>query len=152
MLDGVPTPLEIGRATTNLKIDLPGMGENGSLVVENPNNSSVQEKIDGALEWWNNNAYQDGYVNPAGYVAWGGVSYTDANGVRRSASTGNFSLGQVGRIDLPAGAHNITLDVDYRSVFDWFDLFTDKFDVPTPKCYKVWGTLFDRRYSTITCN
>jgi len=91
-------------------------------------------------------------VNKAGYVAWGEVSYTDTYGLRRSASTGNFSLVQVGRINLPAGAHNITLDVGYRSVFYWFDLFTDKFDVPTKKCYKVWCTLFDRRYSTITCN
>jgi len=382
MLDGVPTPLEIGRAPASLRVDLPGMGENGSLVVENPNNSTIQENIDDALEWWNNNAYQEGYVNPAyisykssssyssqqlaidvglnvawasndvsaqfnyttstskqvammafkqgfysvtmntpenpsdvfgpqvtmedievkmsnqappayvhsvvygriimfrmestlqvssadmaialeyatgvtnvsgstetriknilansttnvitiggnaavaseavsarnfgdlqtiikgenavysknnpgvpiaytirylkdneiakmgyttdysvtecsktlvpgakitivneaGYVAWGGVSYTDANGVRKNASTGNLSLGQVGRIDLPAGAHNISLDVDYRSVFDWFDLFTANFEIPTQRCYKVWGTLFSPQYGTITCN
>jgi hypothetical protein len=56
------------------------------------------------------------------------------------------------RIDLPAGAHEISFDVDYRSLFDWFDLFTNNFSVPTKRCYKVWGTLFDRRYSTITCN
>lgn len=382
MLDGVPTPLEIGRAPVSLRIDLPGMGENGSLVVENPNNSTVQTRIDQALDWWNNNAYQEGYVNPAyisykssssyssqqlaidvglnvawasndvsaqfnytstttqkvammafkqgfysvtmntpenpsdifgpeviledieakissqappayvhsvvygriimfrmestleissadlaialeyatgvtsisgstetkiknilanatthvitiggnaavasaavsarnfgdlqkiikgenavynksnpgvpiaytirylkdnkiakmgyttdysvtecskalvpgaritivneaGYVAWGGVSYTDANGIRRNKDTGNFSLGQVGRIDLPAGAHDISLDVDYRSVFDWFDLFSASFTVPAKKCYKIWGTLFDRQYATITCN
>lgn len=387
MLDGAPTPLEIDRKPANLRIDLPGMGENGSLVVENPNNSTVQAAIDDGLSWWNDNAYQEGYVNPAyisyksssSYssqqlsidvglnVAWatgevasqfeysssttkkvamlafkqgfysvtlnipqspsdlfgpevtaadlegkigssappayvhsviygriimfrmestlqvtsadvavaleyatgvtqvsgdtetsiknilanssttvitiGGnaavaseavsaknfgdlqkiikgenavysksnpgvpIAYTirylkdneiakmgyttdysvtecsrakvpgatitiqnDAGYVvratasfsimddvtketkRPSKSTGDFSAGFVKRIDIPAGAYNISLDVDYRSVFDWFDLFTHKFSVPTRRCYKTWGTLFDTRYGTISCN
>ncbi|MEX0291650.1 MAG: thiol-activated cytolysin family protein [Flavobacteriaceae bacterium] len=65
MLDGAPDPLALGRAPMTLRIDLPGMGENGNIVVEEPSNSKVQSGIDGALEWWNANAYQDGYVNAA---------------------------------------------------------------------------------------
>jgi thiol-activated cytolysin len=65
MLDGAPTPLQVDRAPVKLRIDLPGMGENGNLVVENPSNGTVQAKIDEALDWWNENAYQEGYVNPA---------------------------------------------------------------------------------------
>ena len=69
MLDGAPTPLAINRAPVRLRIDLPGMGQQGNVVVDNPDNGSVQAKIDEALDWWNNNAYQDGYVNPA-YISY----------------------------------------------------------------------------------
>lgn len=41
------------------------MGDHGNIVVENPDNGTVQAKIDEALGWWNENAYQEGYVNPA---------------------------------------------------------------------------------------
>ena len=69
MLDGAPTPLQVNRAPVSLRIDLPGIGENGNLIVEDPNNGAVQAKIDEALEWWNENAYQEGYVNPA-YISY----------------------------------------------------------------------------------
>lgn len=70
-LGGLPTPAAVDRAPMTLRIDLPGMGENGSLNVESPSNSDVQTKIDEALEWWNANAYQEGYVNAANssYIA-----------------------------------------------------------------------------------
>ncbi len=65
MKDGVPVPITLGRAPITLSINLPGFGENGTIVVDNPQNSNVQSGIDNALQWWNNNAYQDGYVNPS---------------------------------------------------------------------------------------
>jgi len=65
MLDGLPDPLTLERGPVSLRVDLPGIGQNGNLTVNNPTNSSVQAAIDGALEWWNGNAYQDGYVNAA---------------------------------------------------------------------------------------
>ncbi len=65
MLDGLPEPITLPRAPVTFKIDLPGIGENGVKTVENPTNSNIQSAIDNALEWWNANAYQDGYVNPA---------------------------------------------------------------------------------------
>ncbi|SEJ09982.1 Thiol-activated cytolysin [Cyclobacterium xiamenense] len=70
-LGGLPTPAGIDRAPMSLRIDLPGMGENGSLRIDKPSNSLVQTKIDEALEWWNENAYQEGYVNAANssYIA-----------------------------------------------------------------------------------
>ncbi|AUP81409.1 thiol-activated cytolysin family protein [Flavivirga eckloniae] len=63
MLDGMPDPLTLGRAPMTLRLDLPGIGESGNIVIDNPSNSNVQSSIDGALEWWNANAYQEGYVN-----------------------------------------------------------------------------------------
>ncbi|TNF40095.1 MAG: hypothetical protein EP311_09560, partial [Cytophagales bacterium] len=70
-LGGLPTPAGVDRAPMTLRIDLPGMGQNGSLKVDKPSNSNVQTKIDEALEWWNANAYQEGYVNAANssYIA-----------------------------------------------------------------------------------
>ncbi len=65
MLDGNPTPLQVSRAPVNLHVDLPGIGDAGNITVSNPGNGTVQAKIDGALQYWNNNAYKDGYVNPA---------------------------------------------------------------------------------------
>ncbi|MEX2512878.1 MAG: thiol-activated cytolysin family protein [Cyclobacteriaceae bacterium] len=65
MLDGLPDPLTIKRAPVTLRLDLPGIGENGTIVIDKPSNSDVQTGIDNALEHWNNNAYQEGYVNAA---------------------------------------------------------------------------------------
>ncbi|MGI9552605.1 MAG: thiol-activated cytolysin family protein [Aurantibacter sp.] len=63
MLDGAPDPLTLARAPMTLRLDLPGIGDQGNIVVDNATNSSVQSNIDNALEWWNDNAYQEGYVN-----------------------------------------------------------------------------------------
>jgi len=60
---GLPTPVTLGRAPIDLRVDLPGIGENGNVAVENPTFNSVDAGIDEALEWWNANAFQDGYVN-----------------------------------------------------------------------------------------
>lgn len=62
-LGGLPTPAAVDRAPMTLRIDLPGMGENGTLQIDKPSDFSVAVKIDEALEWWNANAYQKGYVN-----------------------------------------------------------------------------------------
>jgi len=63
MLDGMPEPVTLGRAPVNLRIDLPGIGEKGNIVVKKPTNSVIQSNIDDALEWWNANKYQEGYIN-----------------------------------------------------------------------------------------
>ena len=63
LLKGIPTPVALKRSEVTMRLDLPGIGDNGIIKVENPVNSNVQSSIDNALEWWNNNAYQDGYVN-----------------------------------------------------------------------------------------
>lgn len=65
MLKGTPIPITLERAPMTLRIDLPGMRSNGTIKVEKPNNSNVQTSIDEALEWWNANAYQEGYTNPS---------------------------------------------------------------------------------------
>ena len=68
---GLPTPVTMDRAEMSLRVDLPGIGENGNILVEKPDFNTVDAGIDEALEWWNANAYQEGYVNEAS-------SYSDA--------------------------------------------------------------------------
>ncbi|MDX1699516.1 MAG: thiol-activated cytolysin family protein [Melioribacteraceae bacterium] len=65
LMDGIPEPIGIERSPVTISVNLPGMGENGVRTVENPKVSSVQAAIDSSLEWWNNNAYEEGYVNAA---------------------------------------------------------------------------------------
>ncbi len=65
LLLGSPDPVSLGRGSMVISLDLPGMGDNGIITVENPTNSSVQAAIDNALDYWNNNAYEEGYVNAA---------------------------------------------------------------------------------------
>ncbi len=65
LLDGIPEPIGIERAPVTISINLPGIGENGIRTVTNPAASSMQAAIDSSLEWWNENAYEDGYVNAA---------------------------------------------------------------------------------------
>jgi len=76
MLDGAPNPIAINRAPVKLTVDLPGIGENGVIEVDNPENSSVQVGIDNALDWWNDNAYQDGYVNASNSSYQAATSYS----------------------------------------------------------------------------
>lgn len=76
MLDGLPDPLTLPRNPVTLRLDLPGIGEQGNIVIKNPSNSSVQTGIDEALEWWNANAYQDGYVNASNSSYQASTSYS----------------------------------------------------------------------------
>lgn len=63
LMDGMPEPLTLAPAPVTLRVDLPGIGEHGTFVVDKPSNSAVQTGLDRALAWWNDNAYQEGYVN-----------------------------------------------------------------------------------------
>jgi thiol-activated cytolysin len=74
--NGLPTPVAPSRAPLSLRVDLPGIGENGNFTVENPDFNSVDAGIDVALEWWNANAYQDGYVNEASSFSDSKTSYS----------------------------------------------------------------------------
>ncbi len=76
LTDGLPEPVTLLRSPVTLSIDLPGMGGEGTRIVDNPSNSSVQAAVDDALEWWNGNAYQEGYVNPASSSYNKAVSYS----------------------------------------------------------------------------
>lgn len=76
LLDGAPDPLALDRSPATLRLDLPGIGGQGTIVVDDPSsNSAVQTGIDNALEWWNANAYQDGYVNAANSTYQATTSY-----------------------------------------------------------------------------
>lgn len=62
MLGGAPQPLQVPRAAASLRVDLPGIGEDGNITIDNPGqNTNVQAGIDKALEHWNANVQPQGY-------------------------------------------------------------------------------------------
>ncbi len=63
LLDGLPELARFDRSPVKIRVDLPGIGENGTKTIERPDQANVQTAIDEALEWWNANAYEEGYVN-----------------------------------------------------------------------------------------
>lgn len=65
MMGGLPTPVNLDRAPVSMRLDLPGMGAKGTIKVEKPDNSNVQTQLDDALNWWHQNAAQEGYINAA---------------------------------------------------------------------------------------
>ncbi|KAK7605190.1 hypothetical protein V9T40_007048 [Parthenolecanium corni] len=97
---------------------------------------------------------KDGYVsvnNNGGYVAAGQVQY-DYNGSRQSESFGDFSLGVTKSIRIPDGATNIYVKVEeYWFINSLSTIFTESFATPPEKCYKIWGTTLNPKYSTINC-
>lgn len=96
LMDGVPEPIGVERAPITLSINLPGMGANGTRTVNNPAASSVQAAIDSSLEWWNNNAYEEGYVNAANSSFHLGTSFSSKQlsldvGLNSEWATGSVS-------------------------------------------------------------
>ena len=63
LVDGRPLPVKCHRAPMWLSIDLPGIGEHGVFTVDDVSNAGVQTGIQRALDWWNNNRYDEGYVS-----------------------------------------------------------------------------------------
>lgn len=67
MVEGKPRPLNgLPRAPIELRLDLPGLEDEGSFKVVNPSDGKVQSGINKALNFWNNSpAFKEGYVNPS---------------------------------------------------------------------------------------
>ncbi len=52
MLDGLPDPISVDKGSVTLSVDLPGIGEDGTMIIEDPSNSTVQATLDNTLEKW----------------------------------------------------------------------------------------------------
>ena len=127
LLDGVPVPLGITQGPVSLRVDLPGIGESGVLRVENPSNSSVQASIDGALDWWNRNAYIDGYVNASNSSFQYKTAYSSEQaaldvGLNVAWATGDFA----GRLSVDTESTRRTTMATFKQAF-----YTVSVDTPT---------------------
>jgi hypothetical protein len=78
LLDGAPDPISIDRAPVTLRVDLPGIGEDGTIFLEDYSNNTYQNGLDAALEAWNNsnNYIEDGYVNASKSTYQAATSYS----------------------------------------------------------------------------
>ncbi|NKI32386.1 thiol-activated cytolysin family protein [Croceivirga thetidis] len=62
MLSGAPQPLQVDKAPSNLRVNLPGIGEGGNITVTNPTYQNTQAEIDKTLEFWNAEIAPQGYA------------------------------------------------------------------------------------------
>lgn len=72
LAEGVPTPITLPRAPITIRLDLQGLGKNGTRVIENPTNVTVPNAIDEIVDYWfTDTAAQKGYkpISRAFYVA-----------------------------------------------------------------------------------
>ncbi|WP_299521757.1 thiol-activated cytolysin family protein [Winogradskyella sp.] len=118
MLDGSPNPLAIDRAPVILTVDLPGIGSNGVIEIDNPNNATVQVGIDEALDWWNNNAYQDGYVNASNSSYQAAMSYSSTQlsmdiGLNTAWATGSIAS----QMELETNSERRVASMVFKQVF-----------------------------------
>lgn len=77
LLDGAPKPVGLRRSPITLTVDLPGIGDAGIIEVSDPKFSSVSLAIDKSLDWWNENAYLEGYVNASNSSYQTAISYSE---------------------------------------------------------------------------
>lgn len=119
MLDGAPDPFAIGRAPTTLRVDLPGIGENGNITVNDPSqNTEVQTGLDEALEWWNDNAYQDGYVNAANSTYQSATSYSSTQLSLDIGLNAEWATGAVAaQFDYESNTEQRVATIAYKQVF-----------------------------------
>ena len=67
LVDGMPRPLTgLPRSPIDLRLDLPGLQDEGSFVITNPTDGKVQSGVNKALNIWNNGpSFKEGYINPS---------------------------------------------------------------------------------------
>ena len=89
-------------------------------------------------------------LNGAGYIARFMVQYKELNGETVSENSGDFPLGFWNTVIVPAGASNIEVTIEALVGFDfsewlpiWEVVDQYKYPLPTTKCYKAFGTIFD---------
>ena len=65
LIDGKPRPMNgLPRAPIDLRVDLPGMQDEGGFTITNPTDGKVQSSLNKALNFWNTStSFKDGYVN-----------------------------------------------------------------------------------------
>lgn len=136
MLDGAPTPFAVDRAPATLRVDLPGIGENGNIEINDPGNfSEYDASLDGALEWWNDNAYQEGYVNEANSTYQAATSYSSTQlsfdvGLNAEWATGSIAA----QFDYETNTERRVASIAFKQVF-----YTVTMDTPISPA-AVFGT------------
>lgn len=134
LLNGMPEPVTLKPAPTTLRIDLPGIGANGTILVNEPSNSNTQTEIDNALDWWNNNQYVEGYVNPSNSSYSVATSFSSQQlaidlGLNVKWTGGNVS----GQFNYTSSSTNKVAMMTFKQVF-----YTVTYDTPSEP-----GIVFD---------
>lgn len=127
LAEGKPDPITLPRDPITLRIDLPGLQNQGTKVVQNPTNSNVQAAIDEVLEYWNTQPSSQGYVNKARSF----LQVTKAYSAQQLALDLGFSTKWTGgdvsaKISASSSKETSVTIAFYKQVF-----YTVTFDSPT---------------------
>ncbi|MEO1076477.1 MAG: thiol-activated cytolysin family protein [Bacteroidota bacterium] len=68
LLDGIPQLARFERAPMKLLVDLPGIGAEGNVIVEDPDQGNVNAAVDEALDYWLTNLASSQNNRDGGYV------------------------------------------------------------------------------------
>ncbi len=118
LLNGAPKPVGSRRGPLTLTVDLPGIGDKGVVVLEDPKFSSASLSIGQALDWWNNYAYQEGYVNAANSSYQTAVSYSQEQLAMDLGINVNWIGGQAsGQFNLTTSSESKVVMLTYKQVF-----------------------------------
>lgn len=89
--------------------------------------------------------------NTGGYTAVFRVEF-DHGGKKESRSSGDFTLGVNKAITIPDGAKNIFVKVEeYWIARQKTTVFTKSYSSAVTKCFKIWGTTLNPKYSEENC-
>ena len=134
LVRGTPAPVLLRRGSMWLSVDLPGIGGRGVFQVDNPSQGTVQAAIDGALDYWNNNKYREGYVSEARSLYTATVAYNAQQlAAGLGVSYGNFANSIAAQFKVTTSRESKVAVALFKQVF-----YTVSFDPPSHP-----GAVFD---------
>ncbi len=134
LVDGKPRPLTgLPRAPIDLRLDLPGLEDEGSFTITNPTDGRVQTSLNKALNFWNNStSFKNGYVNASRSSYNWTVAYSSEQLAMSLGFNAKWASGDAAAQFkfASSGEKNVVVAV-YKQVF-----YTVTFDAPnTPEAF-----------------
>lgn len=125
--DGGPRAVGIARAPIGLRVDLPGVENDGSFAVEQPNEANVRSSVNSALGGWNgSNSYREGHLDKLRSTKSVAVAYSREQLALELGFDSNWAEGSVaGLLNASSNAESTVAALMVKQVF-----YTVSVDVP----------------------
>lgn len=132
LVNGSPRPLnDLPRAPLNLRLDLPGLQNNGKFTIDDPTEDNVQNAVNEALKSWNNSPnFRNGYLNQSLSTSNSTVAYSSDQLPLSLGFNANWAQGAVSaQFKYASNSEKNIVVVAFKQVF-----YTVTFDAPdTPE-------------------
>lgn len=149
LVNGEPRPMTgLPRFPLNLRLDLPGLGENGKFTIDEPTEDNVQTGVNQALDSWNNSTnFQNGYVNNSrsGYSS--AVAYSSEQLPLNLGFNENWAQGSVSaQFKYVSNLEKVVVSVAVKQVF-----YTVDFNAPaTPEGFFDSGVTAEQAHNVFS--